>query len=326
MRLAGFRHGNDNCSPGDIFVLEPESFGGKSRILPLKPSKTRQNETLLQLEAEMHAYPREKEVFFGHIAFLSAARESLLRSTDEAIRRSEDIGGEWQQKLALLQAEWKSVLSERDAAHAALSAQLDRQKEYQARLERDKDELREQHARELDKLREAIAEEREENAYLRRKLSQPRQHEGVAAWVNACFGDRLLLHPKAAALLSDKAAKTVDVELICDALDFLATDYWAQRYERLSEDEMLLSCSKKYGRPFLIAPVGERTLEFARADYVIPYFRDAQGKLRDSELDYHLKVGNDSENLLRIYFLHDDANRKIVVGSLPRHLRTATIQ
>ena len=118
----------------------------------------------------------------------------------------------------------------------------------------------------------------------------------------------------------------MDVGLICDALDFLATDYWDCRYQVIGEEEMLLNCSRKYGRSFEIAPVGERTIQFARDEYTIPYYRDAQGKLRDSELDCHLKVGNDSENLLRIYLLHDDEKRRIVVGSLPRHLTTATIQ
>ena len=315
-----------NGEPGDIFVLEPESFGGSRRILTLKPSRTRQVETLERLETEMHDYPRGKDVTFGHIEFLSTAREMLLQNTDEALRRSEELGGEWSQKVALLQVEWKSALAEKDKEYAALSEQLSRQREYQARIEREKDALREQHAQELDKLREAIAGEQEENAFLRRKLRQPDRHEGIAAWVEEYFGERLILHPKAVSLLSDKPAKTVDVGLICDALDFLATDYWECRYQIIREDEMLLSCSKKYGRPFEVAPVGERTIQFARDEYTIPYYRDAQGKLQDSELDCHLKVGNDSENLLRIYFLHDDKNRKIVVGSLPRHLTTATIQ
>lgn len=315
-----------NGEPGDLFVLEPEAFGGGGRVLPLKPSRTRQAETLKRLETEMHEYPRGKDMTFGHIAFLSTARERLLQSTDEALRRSEELGGEWGQKVALLQAEWKSALAEKDREYAALAEQHARQRDYQARLEREKDELREKHARELDELRAAMAEEQEENAFLRRKLRQPDKHEGIAAWVTAHFGERLLLHPKAVALLSDKSAKTVDVGLICDALDFLATDYWACRYQLISEDEILLNCSRKYGRPFEIAPVGERTIQFARDEYTIPYYRDAQGKLRDSELDCHLKVGNDPENLLRIYFLHDDEKRKIVVGSLPRHLRVPTIQ
>ena len=42
--------------------------------------------------------------------------------------------------------------------------------------------------------------------------------------------------------------------------------------------------------------------------------------------NYHLCVGNDMENLLRVYFLHDDDKKLIVIGSLPRHLRAVTIQ
>ncbi len=313
-------------SPGDIFVLEPDSFGGAVGVLPLKPSQARRGETMERLKERMYAYPLEKTWSFGHIQFLSAARENLMRHTDDAMRRAEELGGEWEQRLQMLQAGWKAALAEKDAAYAALAEQLDRQKEYHARLEREKDELREKHAAEADKLKAAIVEEQEDNAFLRRKLRQPCRHEEIAAWAEEYFGERLILHPKAVSMLSDKSARTVDIGLICDALDFLATDYWECRYQIISEDEMLLNCSRKYGRPFEIAPVGERTIQFAREEYTIPYYRDAQGKLRDSVLDCHLKVGNDAENLLRIYFLHDDEKRTIVVGSLPRHLTTATIQ
>lgn len=83
---------------------------------------------------------------------------------------------------------------------------------------------------------------------------------------------------------------------------------------------------RKYGRPFTIKPIGFSTVQYTPVQYKIKYFRNAQGKLYESPLEYHLCVGNDPENLLRIYFLHDDTQQKIVVGSLPRHLKTVTIQ
>ena len=89
---------------------------------------------------------------------------------------------------------------------------------------------------------------------------------------------------------------------------------------------MLTRCSEKYGRPFDVSPVGQATIEFTPSEYRIKYFRNVQGKEQDSDLNYHLRVGNDSENLLRIYFLHDDEQRVIVVGSLPDHLRSVKIQ
>lgn len=47
---------------------------------------------------------------------------------------------------------------------------------------------------------------------------------------------------------------------------------------------------------------------------------------REYPLDWHLGVGSDPENLLRIYFFHDDTARKIVIGSMPEHLTAVQIQ
>ena len=88
---------------------------------------------------------------------------------------------------------------------------------------------------------------------------------------------------------------------------------------------MLDNCSFKYGRPFTVEAIGQTTIKYTPTQYMIKYFSNANGDLVDSPLDYHLRVGNDTENLLRIYFLHDDKNKLIVVGSLPRHLRAVSI-
>lgn len=89
---------------------------------------------------------------------------------------------------------------------------------------------------------------------------------------------------------------------------------------------MLDSCSRKYGRPFEVSSIGDMTIQFTPAQYKIKYFTNAQGKKRETALDQHLKVGNDPENLLRIYFVLDEENRLVVVGSLPRHLKAVRIR
>lgn len=106
----------------------------------------------------------------------------------------------------------------------------------------------------------------------------------------------------------------------------MATDYWASRYQRISREELLSRCSKKYGRPFEVKPTGNLTVEHTPTEYKIKYFPGAKGKPVESPLDFHLCVGNDPENLLRIYFLHDDKHQLIVVGSLPRHLKAISIR
>jgi hypothetical protein len=313
-------------TPGDIVVLEPACFGGNVRALPLKVNSARQAETMKRLRSDMYCYPRGKQISFGSIAFLSAARENLLRSTEQIMHQSEVASGQWSERLALLQMQWQAELKEKDKACEALSAQLERQKQYQNQIEQEKEALRCEQRIELEQFQSRLTDQNETIAYLRRKLSQPKEHSEIAAWVVQNFPGRLLLHPKAVTLLDEKSAREVSIELICDALDFLATDYWERRYLRISDEEMNSRCSEKYGRPFEVTPTGKITIEHTPAQYKVKYFPGVTGKPVESPLDYHLRIGNDPENLLRIYFLHDDEKQLIVVGSLPKHLKAVTIK
>ena len=313
-------------SKGDIVILEPDVFGGKVRSLTYTPLKSKQAELIAGLKDQMISYPRRKPCSFGKVAFLAAARQHLRNREEEREQKAEETETEWQQRLALREAELHSDLIHAEDRIEELTRQTDSLKRYQAELERDKGALRRQQEEEALKYQLQLRKKDEEIAYLQRKLTQPTDHADIAEWVAKTFDGKLLMHQKAVALLEDKSAKTVQVSLICDALDFLATDYWDQRYSRISKDEMNTRCSEKYGRPFEIKHTGNMTVEFTPAQYKIKYFQGARGKPVESALDYHLCVGNDVENLLRIYFLHDDDNRLIVIGSLPRHLRAVTIQ
>ena len=93
-------------------------------------------------------------------------------------------------------------------------------------------------------------------------------------------------------MLTERDAAGVDLNLICDALDFLATDYWSARYDRLPTEEMLTRCSEKYGRPFEVKPTGVTTIEYTPGQYKIKYFPGRNGKPVESALDYHLAIRN----------------------------------
>lgn len=313
-------------SPGDIVILEPIIFGGTKSVIPYKESSSQREAAVEQLKERMMAYPRGKDVSFGSIAFLSAARENLMRHMDDVSRQVGGVSEEWSQTVQQLRAESKAELEKLDRENESLREQMSRLRDYQARLEQDKEDLREMHEEEVFALKEQLADKDETIAFLRRKLGQPKEHQSIVSWVAENFGERLILHDKAIALLKDKSAQSVNVGLICDALDFLATDYWERRYFGISTEEMNSRCSEKYGRPFEVTRIGSTTIEYTPSQYKIKYFQGAKNKPVDSALDYHLKVGNDPENLLRIYFLHDDDKKKIVVGSLPKHLRAVTIK
>lgn len=313
------------AEPGDIAVLEPRQLGC-AYTLPYRFRKSQQAEAMAELTRRTHSFLRGKGISFGGTAFLSAAREQLFQATVGAMQRADETSDQWAREMEAREQTWASAVREKDAELDALRQQIERLRQYQAQLEDEKSELREQleaaKGRELAASRSAA----EETAYYKRRVDRPADHSGVADWAAKHLSSHLILHPKAIGLLEDKDARKVDIDLICDALDFLATDYWSNRYERISDEEMFTRCSAKYHRPFEIKPTGSTTIEFTPAQYKIKYFPGRAGKPVESPLTHHLGVGNDPENLLRVYFLHDDEKKLIVIGSLPCHLKAVSIK
>ena len=315
-----------NFAPGDIIVLYPTAYGGGQEVIPFKKNEAKREETLKLIEIGVKSYLKARPIDFGKIEFLSGAREHLLRLSDELMDSAEAADAHFKQELEQLSAFWKSELAQKDRDMEAISAQLQRQKEYAARLEDEKTQLREECATAQDKMLAEINAHKATIEFLQRRYDQPKDYDGIVAWVEEHFSERLFLHPKAISRMLTKSNQCADIALVCDALDYLATDYWEQRYKQLPKEIALTRCGEKYGRPFDVKPTGQVTIDFTPSEYRIKYFKNAQGKEADSDLDYHLRVGNDPESLLRIYFLHDDDQRLIVIGSLPDHLRAVKVQ
>ena len=111
-----------------------------------------------RLRDEMYGYSRGKLVTFGNIQFLSAAREGLLRSSTDAMQQSAETSDLWAQKLALNDAQWRDKLREKEKEYHVLAEQLDRQKQYQERLEKEKEKLREDNTKERHRTERLLAD------------------------------------------------------------------------------------------------------------------------------------------------------------------------
>ena len=312
--------------PGDIIIIYPTALGGGERVIPFKAADKPWDENIQAIEKGVKDALKARDVDFGHITFLSGVREHLLHLSDELLEDAETAGAHFRTEIEQLNAYWNDVITQKDQALTEAAEQLQRQKAYNTRLEEDKTRLRVEFAKERDKLQAEIETHLETIKFLQRRVDQPRSYDGIEAWVTEHVSGRLYLHPKAVSRMLTKSCQCASVDLVCDALDYLATDYWEQRYLQLPKEVALTRCGEKYGRPFDVTHIGSATIEFTPSEYRIKYFKNEQGKEADSDLDYHLRVGNDSENLLRIYFLHDDAAQRIVIGSLPDHLRSVKIQ
>lgn len=313
-------------APGDTLYWESESLGGAAEQFPYPPSTASREKLLAALMSRGRSHTRERDLSLAPCVFVAEAKRREQAEAQNLLRRSAEAEARFKEKLeretAACRGQMDALREEKDR----LLDQLDRAKQYRQRLENEKDELKQQLALAEEKLRHKTIQDREEVAYLRRCLDRPAEHAQVTDWVQRHFSARVLIIPKAADMLCEKGAREISLPLICDALDFLATDYWANRFERLPWHAVLDSCSRKYGRPFEVSSIGEMTIQFTPAQYKIKYFTNAQGKKRETALDQHLKVGNDPENLLRIYFTLDEDKKLIVVGSLPRHLKAVTIR
>ena len=290
------------------------------RRLPSVTDRTLEAGETLYWESE------SRDITLSPCLFVVQAKARERAAAQNALRLSEAAEERFRHRLEQDAAAYKSRISALEDEKIRLTEQLDRAKQYRLRLENEKDELMRRVAEADEKLRHKTIQDREEVAYLRRCMDRPSEHAKIADWVQRQFAGRVVLVPKAAAMLEEKSAREISLPLICDALDFLATDYWSSRFERLPWHAVLDSCSRKYGRPFEVSSIGDMTIQFTPAQYKIKYFTNAQGKKRETALDQHLKVGNDPENLLRIYFVLDEENRLVVVGSLPRHLKAVSIR
>ncbi len=305
---------------GDIVILPPPGSDTKAECLKYYRNQTRQNETMDKLRQMVLSYPRERAMSFGKIRFLAGVREELIQRAAEALQQADSMDQVWANRLAAQKLDADNKLRSLTAENGALKEQISRGKEYQARLEREKEALRQGNQREAEQLAALCLEKDEEITYLRRCLDRPTAHSGVAAWVERHFQEKLILLPGAVSELSSQKARAVDLRVICDALDFLATDYRDKRYQVITEDEMYSRCSQKYNRPFEVMPTGTMSVSAYYQEYHVPYDAPTKRSNGDRELDYHLGWGNSSDGLLRIYFFHDDKKKLIVVGSLPLHL------
>ena len=313
-----------SLKPGDAALLEPLRFGGRPQVFSYRPGK--QEKMVDDLTSVLYTYPRGRSYSFGHIEFLSAARENLLHATAQAVSEAEAVSDQWAEKFTKLKDTCKAEIAKKDAEAAQLHKQVDRLKLYQVQLEKEKEQLVQQLRQERESCKLQLQARDGEVAYLKRKLTRPVKHTDVVEWTRQQFPDRLIMHKRTETLLAKRTAWGVDLGLLCDALDFLATDYWDYRFSHLSKDEMNRRCSAKYGRPFDVSKLGDYTIEFTPSEYKVKYKMTGTEKAREYALNWHLKVGNDPENLLRIYFFPDDKAQKLVIGSLPEHLRAVQIQ
>ena len=304
---------------GDIVLVGTALCGGNVKYFAKTEDPA---ENIRKVLFYLLDYPNGRPYNYGAVSFYADA----LLIQMEALNKEQNNESE---KIKLLNAEIDILKKKIDELQLEQITEAERHAKKISNLQQTISEANKQMAEIRDDAADRIRKvELERDRYSAKiayheSLSQrPKKPDGVPQWVEEQFAGRLIFHSKAARLISDVTVDEVDMSLLCDALEYLASEYRDRRLGQISDEEMNRLCSEKYGRPFTVTPTGDGTTEYVGSDYKIKYKIGAKGKPVETTLDLHLKAGNKTGKLLRIYFLYDSEKNLVVVGSLPKHLKT----
>ena len=91
--------------------------------------------------------------------------------------------------------------------------------------------------------------------------------------------------------------------------------YSRARNGKMTEEQLALYTDQ---RNWEVSFSGKEAVRLHESDYTVSH----EGK--KYKLDMHIKYGNRATNLIRIYFCRDVDTGRIIVGSMPEHLATAS--
>lgn len=315
-----------SISEGDVRIIYPLSLNGGTELYKLEDII--QNKVLFKghLAAKLQDYPKGKDINFGNVKFLNEARiieqDEIIKNSNskkEAVKANEikleSLKQIYQENIGKLERE----IEDKDILISKLRNKINQKEEKLKSLdklwENKNKEIRSKYNKEINVLKKEIKRKNQ-------LLGRPTKPEDIPLWVDNHFSDRLIFHKKAQNLIRKTSVSEVDMVLLCDAIEFLACEYYDYTFGQIGKEEMNTICSRKYDRPFDVGSSGDLSIYKYPKEYKIKYGQGYTGKPVEMALNMHLKVGKDNENLLRIYFLIDREKKLIVVGSLPKHLPT----
>jgi hypothetical protein len=279
---------------------------------------------LKNLEDELQEYSKYKIYDFGHVKFINEARIEELQRVIEISNSKEEIIAAYEDKIRSIASEKNNDLNMLKSAIIEKDDKIERLKEIIDKLDA-KDDV---WIAEIEKINHSYDERIDKlKQELKRKdilLGRPKKTEEVPDWVEKYFSGRLIFHDRAKSLISKTPTTEVDMNLLCDAIEYLAHEYRAFLTGEITKEECVKACSETYNRNFNVSPSGDMSIQAYSFEYKVKYGVGFTGKPKEVALNQHLKVGNENKNLLRIYFFYDNDKKLIVVGSLPKHLKTIT--
>ena len=172
----------------------------------------------------------------------------------------------------------------------------------------------------LQQMRQIILNTDNENLLKRLEIAKtrPLKPSKVYDWAMMHFGSQIIIHERAKRLMKEIKNEEVDLHLLCDAIEFLANEYWDVQSGIIDIDECRRLCSLYYNNPFEIGECDEQNISDYPEDYRVLHNNSSV------QLTQYLKAGTDSNRPVWIYFFYDKTDHSIVIGSMPKQLPTVS--
>ena len=302
--------------PGDIIVC---IRGQETERLRYTAYSKDMEGSYQKLKREMQQLPKRRAYDFGKVVFQADAHLIALRERREAAESLEESCALYQQE----NAELKARLAELEQQDTDLRERNEMLRLTKKQLQSAQDEIAELQAgiaaiqNEYQERQAAYEKSAELVQFYKDKAEIaagfPTDKDLVCDWAEEQFSDTLVITQRAHSELR-KYHGSLDVALLCDGLLYLDA-YAKTRNGELTEEQLQLYTDQ---RNWEVSLCGREAVRLNESDYTVTH----EGQ--KYTLDMHIKYGNRAANLIRIYFCRDDETGKIIVGSMPEHLATAS--
>lgn len=269
------------------------------------------------LKKEVQVLPKRAVYSFGSIKFTSDARISELQDKNESnLTKNEKI-----ELLTRENAELRQQLSDERKRSVDASLREESSRVYQKKirqLEEENESLTEKYSKAVNDYSNIL------NSY--NKMSDiisfyksksevaaefPTETAKVCDWLEDKFSEYFVVSQNARNLMK-KYSGSLDVALLCDGLLYLS-GYARYKRNEISEDILELYAQ---ANNWSVDRCGTESVR------VYPDIYSCNVGSKKYTLDYHIKYGVKSQQLIRVYFCWDDEIKKIIIGSMPGHLAT----
>ena len=270
-----------------------------------------------KLRASSYDLPKRSVVNYGNVLFYTDAKLQEYHDKRHQATTMEEKYDFYKLENKELKAQVKE-LSQQQTDMRQTSEQL---RILQKKVETLTDELNDANAKYIETVNEmnAKAEAYRKGADLVLFYKQfidiaarfPIDKNDVCKWAEDNFSDDIIVAPRAVSEMK-KYSGSLDIASLCDGIVYLSA-YARFRRQEISEEELSLYAQRCN---WDVQGCGKEALKMHRTDYTVTY----DGKAYT--LDQHIKHGIQSDELIRIYFCWDDKLRRIIIGSMPKHLAT----